>query len=301
MKASFQKYPIAAPLAGLLALAALFGGGLALAGTVAVTLGSAGPQPSTVTVQWGDTVSFTNADAEAHGVTIPRITVASPSIAPGASWSQVFDGRTGNYVFRQTGARSFGGTIVVQLTGRVTMTARPAIVTYGKGVSFRGSALAGFPVKVEELLAGQSGEWTERATAQAGPDGAWSAALVPEMGGRYRATAAADQLRSPVVSVRVRPRISIAVPRRTRTGQLVTVRGRIAPPAAAISANLERYDSSRRRWVRVAGRRVDRAGNVAFRWRAMRGRSLLRVQLPRTGLRTGFEPASGIAVSVTGS
>jgi plastocyanin len=297
VKTSFTKRSLVAAFA----LAVLFGAGLALAGTASVTLGPAGPQPATVTVQWGDTVVFSNGDGEAHGVTIPRITVESPSLAPGASWAQVFDGRTGNYIFRQTGTRSFGGTVVVQLTGGVTMTATPAVLTYGKRVTFRGTALAGFPVKLEHLPAGTSGAWIERSTVQAGSDGSWSTSLVPETGGRYRASAAADQLRSPVVSVGLRPRISVTAPKRAPAGRVVTVRARIAPAGAAVTADLERYDTARRRWTRVDRRRVDRAGSVSFRWRVVAGRSRLRVQLTRSALRSGFEPTTGAAVSVSGS
>jgi plastocyanin len=301
MNERVRGHSIAVKLAACLGLASLFGAGLALAGTSSVTLGSAGPQPPTVTAQWGDTVLFTNGGGEAHGVTIPRLTVASPSIAPGASWTHVFDGRTGNYIFRQTGARNFAGAIVVQLTGQVTMAATPATVTYGNRVTFRGTALAGFPVRLEELPTGQSGAWIERSTVEASTVGAWSTSLVPQIGGRYRASAAADQLRSPVLSVRVRPRIWLTVPRRAPAGRLVTVRVRVAPAGAAINADLERYDASRRRWVRADRRRLDRAGNASFRWRVVRGRSQLRVQLLRAGVRPGFESATGVAVSVTGT
>ena len=281
-------------------LAAIFVSGLAFAATTGVTLGPAGPQPATVTVQWGDTVSFANAGGEAQSVTIPRLTVASPAIPPGASWAQVFNGRTGNYIFRQTGTRNFSGAVVVQLTGSVTMSAKPSVVSYGKRVALAGKSLAGFPVKVEQQPAGQAGTWTERVTVQAGADGAWSTSVLPVIGGRYRASAAADQLRSTVVSVGVRPRISLVAPRRVSAGRRVPVRARIAPAGAASSADLERYDAGRRRWVREDRRRVGPGGTVAFRWSAVKGRSLLRVQLFRVGMRTGFEPASTRPIAVTG-
>jgi hypothetical protein len=282
------------------ALVALFASGLAFGATTAVTLGPSGPQPATVTVQWGDTVSFANAGGNAYGITIPRLTVASPAIPPGGSWAQVFNGRTGNYIFRQTGARNFSGSVVVQLTGSVTMAAKPTAVTYGKRVALSGKSLAGFPVKVEQQPAGQAGTWTERASVQAGADGAWSTSVLPVIGGRYRASAAADQLRSSVVSVGVRPRISLVAPRRMTAGRRVPVRARIAPATAASSADLERYDTARRRWTREDRRRVGPGGTVAFRWSAVKGRSLLRVQLFRVGMRTGFEPASTRPVAVTG-
>jgi plastocyanin len=279
----------------------VFGAGFALAGTVNVTLGPAGPNPATVTVQWGDTVSFANGDGVEHAVTIPRLTVASPAIPPGGSWSQAFDGRTGNYVFRQTGARDFSGAVVVQLTGSVTMTARPAAVTFGQRVTFSGRALPGFPVKLEQQPSGQAGQWVERASVPAGADGSWSTSLVPEIGGRYRASAAADQLRSGTAAVAVRPRITFTAPRRARTGSRLTLRARIAPVGSATSADLERYDTARRRWNRVDRRRVSAQGVATFRWRVVGGTSRLRISLVRVAMRQGFDPAAGKPVSVTGS
>jgi plastocyanin len=282
-------------------LAAAFGAGAALAASSVVTLGSSGPHPADVTVQWGDTVTFTNGSGETHGVTIPRLTVASPPIPPGGSWAQVFDGRTGNYQFRQTGSKNFPGTVVVQLMGTVTMTATPAIVTYGKAVTFRGTALPGFPVKLEYQATGQAGVWKEAGTVQAASDGAWSTSLVPEVGGRYRATAAADQLRSPVLAVGVRPRISVTAPRRARAGSRVTLRVRIAPAGAGTTADLERYNSRGRRWVREARGRINASGRVSFRVRATPGRSLFRIELLRFALRPGYESVTGKAFSVTGT
>jgi plastocyanin len=284
-----------------LALVSLGGAGYAIAAVGSVTLTAAGPQPATVTVNWGDTVLFSNGDGEPHGVSIPRATVGSPPIAPGANWAHVFDDRSGSYIFRQTGTRNFAGTVVVQLTGQVTIARTPATVTYGNRVAFRGTALPGFPVKLEQLTFGETGSWTERTTVQAGADGAWSASFAPEIGARYRASAAADQLRSPLVSVGVRPRISLLVARRVRAGRTVGVRARIAPAAAAVVVDLERYDAARRRWLRVGRGRPTAAGAVTFRWRAERGRTLLRVQLLRTSVHRGFEPVKGAAVVVVGS
>ena len=64
-----------------------------------------GPQPARATVAWGDTVTFTNSDDKAHQITIPRLSLESPSITPGGTFDYVFNGRRGNYGYRQTGRR----------------------------------------------------------------------------------------------------------------------------------------------------------------------------------------------------
>lgn len=299
MREACNGYGLVVKAAGVLALAALFAGGVALAAVTTISIGANGPQPATVTIQWGDTVTFANVDDAARGVSIPRLQLASPPIPPGGAWTRVFDGRSGSYGFRQTGGRGFQGSILVELKGRVTMTAAPTSVVYGRRVAFSGKSLPGHAVKLEQLVAPQAGQWTEVATRTAAEDGSWSTSIVPKLGARFRATAAAGQLRSPAVSIDVQPTISLARPRGAKAGATVTVRGRLAPPGAVTTADLERYDSERRRWVRQDRRTVTKSGVVTFRWKAVKGRSQLRVQVQRFGLKQGFAPATSTPVTVT--
>jgi plastocyanin len=281
---------VAAQIVGLVALA---GTGLALSATLGVTLGPTGPQPAALTVRWGDGVSFANRDSEAHTVTIPRVTVASPALAPGASWTYVFDGRSGNYQFRQLGTRNFNGNVVVQVTGRVTLSAGPSpSLGYGALLRLRGtSAYSGTPVLVEQRGFGATSDWTEVATVRASDAGAFSAQVRPRIGARYRASAAAGQVRSPSVTVRLRPQIAVgAAPAQPRKGRPVVVRARITPVGAAGSAELLRYDVNRRLWFLVDTRKISR-GVVQFRWTPVPGTTRLRVSLRRGDLRAGFDPS----------
>jgi plastocyanin len=286
-----------------LALLGLFGAGIAVAATATVGLGPQGPQPATVTVNWGDTVTFRNDDSKAHGVTIPRDGATSPLLGPGATWARVFDGHAGNYGYRQTeGGRNWAGVVVVQLNGTVTMTASPPVVVFGQRVTFKGKAAPGLSVHLEHLLAPQVGQWTEVASVDAGADGNWEISLVPEFGTRFRATAAARQLRSSPVPVGVQPALTVVRPKGTfRDKQIGTVRARIVPANAASSADLERYDRSRLRWVREDRRRVGPGGVVSFRWKAVKGRSQLRVVVHRFALKPGFDPGVSKPVVVRAS
>ena len=67
----------------LLGLAALLSAGYAVAAGMTVGLTVDGPQPARATVAWGDTVTFVNSDDKVHQVTIPRLSLESPSISPG--------------------------------------------------------------------------------------------------------------------------------------------------------------------------------------------------------------------------
>lgn len=285
--------------AGGLVLAAVFAAGVALAAATTVSIGNNGPQPATVTIQWGDTVTFKNDDDRPHGITIPRDQVASPLIQPGGSWTRVFVDRAGNYGYRQTEGRAYLGSIMVELKGKVTMKAVPVTVGYGKRVAFSGEAPAGHAVKLEQLVSADSGQWVEVVTVTAGADGKWATSLVPKLGARFRVTAAAGQLRAQAISIRVQPTISLTRPAGAKKGKVVTVRGRILPGGAATAADLERYDPARRRWVREDRRKVLRTGAVSFRWEAVKGRSRLRVQVQRYALKAGFEPVASKPVSVT--
>ena len=67
-----------------------------------------------MTVNWGDTVAFTNADSEAHSILLPSLTVTSPDIPPGGTFTQVFDKKKGAFSYVQTGTKRRTGRVIVQ-------------------------------------------------------------------------------------------------------------------------------------------------------------------------------------------
>jgi plastocyanin len=278
-------------------------GGFALAASSTITLGSTGPTPASLTIGWGDTVSFVNGDSEAHVVTISRLEASSPSIPPGGTFTQAFDGRGGNYFFRQLGTRNFNGNIALEVKGRVTISANATVVPFGRSVTLRGtSPYPGTPVVIEQRHPGGSSEWADLRTLTAGGDGAWSTAVRPATGRQYRATVAAKQLRSASVAISLTPLIRITgYPRRVKAGRPATVSARITPAVAATGAELERWDTRRKSWSRVASSPV-RRGRVTLRWpEAEKGRTRVRVSVRRGSLASGFEPSASPAVVVTGA
>ena len=58
--------------AAVLGLVALGTAGYALGAGASISLTADGPQPETVTVNWGDTVVYSNADSVEHAIRIPR-------------------------------------------------------------------------------------------------------------------------------------------------------------------------------------------------------------------------------------
>ena len=277
-------------------------GGFALAASSTITLGSGGPTPPSVTIGWGDTVSFVNGDTEPHVVTISRLEATSPSIPPGGTFTQVFDGRGGSYFFRQLGTRNFNGNIALVVKGQVTIRANATSIPFGRSVTLRGtSSFPGSPVVIEQRQPGGSSEWADLTTLTAGGDGAWSTTVRPATGLQYRANVAAKQLRSPSVAISLKPVIRItAYPRRAKVGRRATITARISPATAARGAELERFDTRRKSWTREASAAV-RRGKVTFRWEPEKGRTLVRVSVRRGSLASGFEPSVSPSVAVTGA
>jgi hypothetical protein len=278
--------------------------GYALAASVTVTLGTAGPQPTAVTVDWGDTLAVVNGDSIAHGITSPREDLRADTIAPGATWTSVVTARAGSYQYRQLGgSKSFPGQIDVLATGSVSLTARPASVVYGVAVQVRGVATkAGTPVVLEKRDLGAT-DWQTAATLTPADDGSFSTAVRLASGAKLRASIDGGQVHSPTVSVAVLPVLKIsASPRRTAAGHAVLVRARVTPARAAVRVGVSICNELTGRWVDVASKRPS-AGLVVVTVRPAYGRSQLRAEIVRRDAAPGFEPrlSSRVVVTATGT
>jgi hypothetical protein len=286
----------------VLGVVVLFASGLALAATTSVALTPQGPQPATVTVEWGDTVAFANQDSVARGVNSPRAGLENVQVAPGATLEHRFDGRAGRYVFTQTGPRpQFTGAITVTASGRVTLAASKRVVPFGSTITLSGrSTYAGTPVDVQYRQLG-SGEWKSLATPTAGGDGSYSARVRLDAGGRVRSVVAAGQVASPLIDVTLVPRLRASVSRRSAPkGTRIVVTGRVAPGSAVNRVDLEQRLPNRRTWLRQATKSV-RNGVVKFTLRMPEGRSSLRLSVNRSSLDPGFAPTTTPALVVVGT
>jgi plastocyanin len=313
-----------------LLLVALAGAGLALGAGFTVTLGSNGPVPGNLAVNWGDTVTFSNPDSAEHGLVFtkraPRqegvtttdtgTTTTTPgnAIPPGGTYVGVFDGKKGRYPYKElvtittktgTKQKSLAGNIVVNLSGAVTLKTSKRTVVFGTPVDLTGrSTLLGFPVAIQER--DPDDEWGEVLTVTPAADGTFSAKLAPEIGASFRATAAADQLVSAKVKVSVKPRLTIrASSRRTKAMHRLRVTVAVQPDEDAVtSVELARSYNPRQaaqvRWKSLMTKKVGEDGRVVFTVRALSGKSLFRAQVSRLNLEPGYSPTVSGVVSVTG-
>jgi hypothetical protein len=272
---------------GALALAAA---GVALA-TVTVTLTAAGPQPATVTVPWGETVVFGNQSGQPQVIEIPRETYTSETIPPGSTLEHVFEGRAGAYIIRQVGTQVGQGRVVVEVSGDVSLTADET-VPFGKRLTLRGtSTVPGSPpISIVRGVESDTGAWQEIATAEVADDGTFLVRLELAVGGRFRAEAAAGQVRSAPIRVDVQPKVTMKIADASvPVGGLLRVAGKITPAHSARRAVLEVYDPARRRWLRVDSARVAGLGAVTLVYRLEEpGRTLVRIGLQRSTLAAGF-------------
>jgi plastocyanin len=288
-------------VAGAVGLVVAGVAGLAIAATSTVSLTSSGPQPSTVTVEWGDTVAFVNEDSAVHRVAIPRLGLQSGDLSTGSRYEVPFAVRAGTYGFRQQGGTAVNGEIVVKVSGTLTLTANRSSVPYRGAVRLSGrSTQAGSSVTIQHRPFGSAGDWEDARELQPSGSGAYATSFALTQGYTYRALAAGEQVRSQFVTVTVRPVVRISVrPRRVRAGTKMTFTGRVLPVTAASSADLEVFDRRRNSWRNVDSRAV-RKGLVKLSWTVAPGRSRLRIAIRRGSVRPGFEATASPFVTVTG-
>ena len=112
-----------------------------------------------------------------------------------------------------------------------------------------------------------SGPWVSVASATTSSEGFYAVSVAPRSNSRWMAVAAiaGHSTASPVVSIGVRVRISIAVTR-VRTGALIS--GQVAPPHAGATVSLQRLTGGR--WTTIAHLRLDRRSAYAYVWRLPR-------------------------------
>ena len=287
----------------VLVFGALFVGGYALAASSPVALTAQGPQPATVTVDWGDTVTFSNQDSVERGVNSPRAEIADVKIPPGGSYEHRFDGRAGRYGYTQTGPRpTFAGVVMLTATGTVTLKASRVLAPYGASITLSGkSTYVGTPVAVQFRATGSAADWATLSSPNAGADGAFAARTKLTVGGRLRAVVAAGQISSPVVDVAVVPRVQASVDRRrVPKGAKVVVTGRVVPASAVATVDLEERRGNRG-WLRKATKSVPKSGTVRFVVAVADGKNVFRLSLKRSALDSGYAPTASRALFVVGT
>lgn len=254
-----------------------------LAATRTVDITRTGFTPERLTIDAGDTVTWTNKDSIPHSVVADGgAFTSSPVLQPNQTHAYRFV-RSGNVSYRDGSSNARGRITVRQ---GVTLGAAARTVRFGGSTTLSGvvsTAQSGENVAVMAQACGGASA-TQVGSATSGTNGAWSVVVRPTINTvyevRWRNTASAK------VEVKVAPRTALV---KLRTGRF-SARVTAAASFAGKYVVLQRYATTRRRWVTVKRVVLRRAGapvagavttSAVFSSRLRRG-TRLRLLLPQS-------------------
>ena len=232
------------PLA-LVALALLTIPSALSATTKNVDITAAGFTPGRVTVDYGDTVTWTNKDTANHQVLADQLDFpTSPVLGPSQTYSYTFT-KSGSFGYRDALHTNRRGTVVVR-TG-ISITAAPALVGYGKSANLSGaisSGATGETVNVDAMECGKT-TFTRLTSVKTAANGAWSSPVKPTLNTVYQATW--RNTKSAQLSAKVAPGLSLKRVRAHRYKASLTA----AQPLTGKYVVLQRYAKAKRAWKTV--------------------------------------------------
>jgi plastocyanin len=193
-------------LIGAVALVVLALGSTALAGSAGVTITSAGFTPANVSVQSGDSVSWTNSDTVAHQVSVSNST-CKLDLQPSQSSSCAFP-TAGTFNYSDPTASGFNGTVTVAQNSRaVTLAASRTLNIFGDAVTLSGTVSSKAAGEQVTVISRPAGLPEARTTVTTTTGGAWTLLVQPRVKTSYQA--AYDTVSSPAMTVQIRPRITL--------------------------------------------------------------------------------------------
>ena len=283
--------------ATLVALALLAIPSALSATTKTVDITAAGFTPKTVTIEFGDTVTWTNKDSGAHQVLADQLAFpTSPVLAQNQTYSYTFT-KSGSFGYRDALNTNRRGTVVVR--AGVSIKTAPAVVRYGGTATLSGvvsSLAAGETVNIDAKQCGAT-SFTRLASVKSTANGAWSAPAKPVMNTVYRA---GWKNASPELTQSVSPLLAL---KRVRARRFTAT----ATAALALTGKrlvVQRYVKSKRTWKAVKQVTLNKSQpgtppavrtSVAFSLRVRRG-TKVRVLLPAAQAATCYAAARSAAV-----
>lgn len=270
----------------------------ALAATKTVDITQAGFTPRNITIEFGDTVTWTNKDTSNHQVLADRGAFpTSPVLAANQTYSHTFT-KSGNFDYRDALNTSRRGSITVR--PGLSMKASAAQVGYGGALTLSGvvsSGAAGETVNIDAMQCGTTA-FARVASVRSVAQGAWSSAVRPTMNVTYRSSW--RNATSPQVAVKVAPTVTL---KRVRVGRF-TASVTAAQPFTGKYVVLQRYVRSRRAWKTVkrvtlrtakAGTPPTTTSSAGFRARGTRG-ARLRLLLTQPQAGACYAPSRSAAI-----
>ena len=277
-------FQMKATLLLLVVLLALTAAPSAFGATRTVEITRSGFVPDRLTIDFGDTVTWTNKDSTQHQVVADGAAFpSSAALQPNQTYTYRFP-RSGNFSYRDGFAQNERGRIIVR--DGVSLAAAASVVRFGAAATLSGAVSngqSGESVTVHAIACGTTTA-TQVGASRSGANGAWSLAVRPTLNTVYEVRW--RNATSARVEVKVAPRTALV---KLRTGRF-SARVTAASSFAGKYVVLQRYATTRRRWVTVkrvvlrtagapvAGAVTTRAG---FTSRLRRG-TRLRLVLPQS-------------------
>jgi plastocyanin len=229
----------------LVVVLAVLGIAPAFSATKPVEITSAGFKPKTVTIDFGDTVTWTNKDTANHLISADNAAfTGSPVLAANQAYSYTFM-KAGSFGYRDGLNTTHRGTVTVR-TG-LTIGAAPAMVTYGGGATLSGVTSAGAAGDTITIKAMDCTKkvFSTLGTVMSAANGAWSSPVTPALNTTYQATW--KNRKSAEVAEKVAPLLTL---KRVRKGRF-TASLTAAQAFTGKFVNLQRYAPKRKAWKRV--------------------------------------------------
>jgi len=248
----------------------------ALAATVMVS--TAGFVPATVTINQGDTVTWTNTDTASHQLVSNKAGLSSPALSTGQSYSFVFKD-AGNFAYQDALNKKLKGNVTVTKTtppppaaASLTLTPSKLQLVYGTTVTLSGTVSSKQAGEKVSLLAQAYGRtsFASLADVTTGSGGSWSYTAKPTIRTSYQAKW--KNATSSAAIVGVRPLVSFHV----LSG------GRFSTKVVAARSFGGRYVQFQRRsslgqWVTIKRVRLNTSSAAVFRATPPHGTSSLRI------------------------
>jgi len=237
---------------GMLALA-VFAVAPTFGATRGVEVTRAGFTPNRVTVDYGDTVTWTNRDNTSHQVLSNQGEFpASPVLAPNQTYSYTFL-KSGSFGYRDAFNTKRRGTIAVR--AGVSIASTPALAVYGSSPTLSGLVSSGSSGETVALDGMQCGSTTfaRLGSVRSVENGAWSAPVKPLVNTVYQATWRTEK--SVQLTQKVAPQLSF---RRVRAHRFA-VTATAAQGFVGKYVVLQRYYPGRRKWKNVKRVRLSKA------------------------------------------
>jgi plastocyanin len=262
------------------------------AATVTVKITAGAFAPASVTINTGDTVTWTNNTNGTHQVASDDGVFVSPVLKAGQSYSFTFKA-AGKYVYHDALHPAMKGTATV--TGpppEVTLAAGAPVVTYGSSTTISGKISSGDSsesVVISSRTLGSSST-QQVATVTTGTGGTFTTTVKPSMQTTYTATWKGATSQS--VTVSVRAKIAFAHYGKTK---LVT-KVRAANSLEGHVVYLQRYTGVG--WITVKRVTLGPSSGAIFAAPHLRGYRTYRVYLTSAQAGTGYLDAASSKVRV---